>query len=133
MKLWKQIALIAIMSTIMLGCKTSNQARMNAIKQKVGNNECLYKGGYGIIANDLYLRKDDGNNNIYTSSNTIFAGKEKSVTQLVYIKKPISPDPVNVEMEDFQLPNEGVVILFSSDFVYIMNMSSQEYFKYRRD
>ena len=105
---------------------------MNRIKQLVGRNECLYKGGYGTLGGDLYVRQGDPSNNLYSASGIMFQGNPRTAEQLVYVKDAAAPAPVSEDRETFHLPEDGVVILFTRRFVYVANLSSREYFKYRR-
>lgn len=132
MKSWKQVTLVLALVLLVPSCGISADTRTNRIQQLVGSNESLYKGGYGIICGDMYLKKGDASNNLYSASRPIFQGNARTAQQLVYVKNPTAPAPVTVDLEGFQLPKDGIVILFARDFVYVLNLSANNSFKYRR-
>lgn len=113
-------------------CDISKGIQMNEIHRLVGDNECFYKGGYGIIAQDVYIKKGDTNNNLYSASEVLFNGGAKETEQIIYIKNPTAPVPFCISIENFELPKEGILLLFRKDYVYILNYASDQYCKYRR-
>jgi len=117
---------------LLAGCGSAGNTGVNQIKQLVGDSEAFYKGGYGTIVRDLYVRRSDASNNIYSATNLVFRGNSNSVEELVYLDEP-SSNPVRVDVKTFQMPNKGVVVLFCRDFVYVADMTAREYFKYRRE
>jgi len=132
MKRLKPISLALASLMLISACGIPRGTPRNQIQQLVGDNDSFYKGDYGIICSNLYVRKADSSNNLYSSSNTIFSGKAKGIDQLVYIENSIAPAPVLMNLADFRLPKDGVVVLFAKEFVYVLNLSNGDYFKYPR-
>jgi len=79
---------------------------MIQIQQLVGDKELFYKGNYGIVCDGLFLRRGDANNNLYSSSKTIFSSSAKDVDQLVYIDNPLAPKAQLMNLDNFQMPKD---------------------------
>lgn len=129
---WKKIMLTLVLAMLVPGCEISKDGNINKIKSLVGDNEAFYKGGYGLVCDDLYIKRGDDNNNIYSSLKMVFNGNHRTSQQLVYIKNKVFSPSVAANLYNSQLPKDGTVILFTNDFFYILDLSSKCYFKYER-
>lgn len=114
------------------GCDKTRDSQVNQLRKLADENECFYKGGYGIVCEGVYLRQGDNANNLYTSSKVLFTGEKKSVDQLLYIKNPTNPQPELASVEIGELPKDGIMVLFRKHDIYVLNFSSKQYSKYRR-
>ena len=105
---------------------------LNEIYNLVDDNIGFYKGAHGPIWKGVFTGKYDTMNMLYSSSRVIYKGKNKEKDEFVYIKDPDNPSPLNIPLETIKLPQDGILILFRKEYVYILNFSFDKFYKFPR-
>lgn len=130
----KKIAIIITIILFIQPAYSQNKKMINEIEKTINNNIYYYVGNIGMINNDLFIKRNDANNAIYSKSRgAIFSNDTHSLkkTQIIKIKqkdKEVLFEQVNFIDSD---PHD-LFVVFSKDAIYILDFSSKKFGKYIR-
>ncbi|MEG0025556.1 MAG: hypothetical protein RR719_09465 [Akkermansia sp.] len=130
----KKIAIIIAIILSLQSVYSQNKKMINEIEKTINNNIYFYVGNIGMINNDLFIKRNDANNMIYSKTRSIvFRNDTHSLqnTQVIKIKqkgKEVFFEQVNfIDSEPHDL-----FIVFSKDAIYILDFSAKKFGKYIR-
>lgn len=96
-----------------------------------GDRELFYHGFYGWVGKGLYIKRHDPENNFYSSDKCVFKGGPSNNVEIYAVQ--IKEEGAFIQKVD-SVSNEETrtFVVFSPDYVYLLQFSERKYGKYKR-
>lgn len=107
---------------------------INEIEKITNNNIYFYVGNIGVINKDLFIKKNDANNAIYSKSfGTVFKNDTLNLNNIQIVKIKQKDEKVSFKQVDsIDADSLDLFVVFSKKAIYIIDFSSKKFGKYMR-
>jgi len=108
----------------------SNSSMVDHSKSLSENNQFFWKGLYGFIAPDVYVKKNDERNSFHNSIQQIYQGGDTELVEVVHIDDKAKFRKVtNKQGESI---DTGILIVFTKRKVFVLNFNEKRFGWYER-
>lgn len=133
----KRVLITAIIAMLFSNCVPKGQEMKleDQIEKNLDISLYLYKSNVGYLGiDDLYIKRDDSRNAVYSNSKGVVAGAEShnlSKIQILKIKK--NDKDMRIEYCDsIDFDTQDVYVVFSKDSIYVLDFFNRKFGKYFR-
>ena len=93
-------------------------------------NQFFWKGIYGFVAPNVYVKKNDEKNSLHDSKELVFQGGNNKLVEAIYIDGTAKIK--KIEIDKAKNMETGILIVFSQRKVFVLNFNEKRFGWYER-